>query len=234
VSAAAETTAARVYRYEVKFVAPTIRREEVDAWIQTHPAGFRVAYPQRRINNVYFDDYDLRTFDENLTGISRRAKVRFRWYGHGLGETAGKLELKLKRNRLGWKETFTVPSLALAGPSWSEILVSLRAQLPFAGRAWLDAHPQPVLINRYTRRYFVSADGRVRVTVDGDQQVFDQRFHAAPNVRAAANLPEGLIVEVKADSDDYRRAGRAIQGIPLRVGRHSKYVVGVQSILVDG
>ncbi len=224
----------RVYRYEVKFVAPTIRRSAVDSWVRTHGAGFRVAYPPRRINNVYFDDHDLRTFDENLTGISRRTKVRFRWYGASHEEPPGTLELKFKRNRLGWKENFRIPSLRIAGEPWSQILRKLRGQLPVEGRAWIDAHPQPVLVNTYWRRYFVSSDGRVRVTVDEDQQVYDQRFHASPNLTSRANLPDALIVEVKGDSDDYALVGRAIQGIPLRVGRHSKYVVGVQSILVEG
>ncbi|MDJ0849926.1 MAG: VTC domain-containing protein [Myxococcota bacterium] len=225
---------ARTYRYEVKFVAPTIRRSEVDAWIRTNRAGFRTAYPPRRVNNVYFDDYDLRTFDENLTGISRRTKVRFRWYGTHATEPSGTLELKFKRNKLGWKESFRIASLPLAGQSWRSIVGKLRGQLPAHGQAWLDSHPQPVLINAYWRRYFVSADGRVRVTVDEDQQVYDQRFHAAPNLHAAANLPDALIVEVKADVNDHGLAGRAIQGIPLRLARHSKYVVGVQSILVEG
>lgn len=224
----------RTYRYELKFVAPTIRRSIVDSWIRTHPAGFRVAYPPRRINNVYFDDYDLRTFDENVSGISRRTKVRFRWYGHDDSETQGTLELKFKRNRLGWKENFRVPALRIGGQPWSEIVRRLRGQLPFDGRAWIDAHPQPVLINSYSRRYFVSFDDRVRVTVDEDQQVYDQRFHSEANTRSTANLPDALILEVKGDSDDYHLVGKAIQGIPLRVSRHSKYVVGVQSILAEG
>ena len=91
-----------------------------------------------------------------------------------------------------------------------------------------------MLINSYWRRYWVSADDRVRVTVDEDQQVYDQRFRSAPNLTSAANLPDALIVEVKADSNDHALAGKAIQGIPLRVSRHSKYVVGVQSILAEG
>jgi hypothetical protein len=225
--------AERIYRFEVKFVGPPPQRVAVEYWLRSHPAAFRTAYPPRRVNNVYFDDYDLSTFGENLTGISQRTKVRFRWYGSDAREPPGTLELKFKRNRLGWKQGYRLASLPLLGIAWSDVVRNLREQLPLEGRTWLDAHPQPVLINSYLRHYYVSSDGRVRITLDGGQRVCDQRFHSTPNLHAFVNLPETLIVEVKADSTDHELAGRVVQGIPIRAGRHSKYVVGVQSMLVD-
>jgi hypothetical protein len=224
----------RELRYEVKFVAPPTKRSEVEAWIRTHPSSFRMAYPPRRVNNVYFDDCDLSTYEENLTGISRRMKIRFRWYGTDPTEPQGTLEFKMKRNRLGWKENFPVVGLKLAGRPWGEIVRSLRAQLPLEGRVWFDRYPQPILINYYWRHYFVSHDGRVRVTFDDDQMVCDQRFHDVPNFSSCVNLPDAMIVEVKAAAEDLELAGRAIQRIPIRVGRHSKYVVGVQSMMSEG
>jgi len=220
-----------VHRFEVKFVGEVTELPAVESWLHRHPAAFRVAYPPRRVNNVYFDDHELRTFDENLTGISRRTKVRFRWYGEDPASPRGTLELKFKRNRLGWKRNFRVESLRLAGLPWSRVIRDLREQLPQEGRLWLDSHPQPVLINSYWRRYYLSLDGRVRVTIDTDQRVCDQRFHSEPNFQAESNLPQATIVEVKGDETEYRLVGQAIQGIPIRAGRHSKYVVGVQSML---
>lgn len=228
------TAPERNLRYEVKFVGPPTQRSAVENWLHTHPASFRTAYPPRQVNNIYFDDFNLSTYEENLTGISRRMKIRFRWYGLDTNEVAGTFELKMKRNRLGWKEHLRIPSLRIEGRPWGEIVCNLRDQLPMEGRTWFDRYPQPTLINQYWRHYFVSYDGRVRVTLDGQQRVCDQRLRAIPNLGYAANLPDALIVEVKASSADLELAGRAIQGIPIRVGRHSKYVVGVQSMLSAG
>jgi len=220
----------RDLRHEVKFVGFSSRRTTIEAWLLGHAAGFQRAYPPRRVNNFYLDDFDLSTYEENITGVSHRTKVRFRWYGDSSQRVAGTLELKRKRNRLGWKENFRVKELHIHGQRWPRILSSLRAQLPLEARDWLDAYPQPTLINQYDRHYFVSSDGRIRVTLDGNQQVFDQRLAHRPNLLASANLPDALIVEFKASSRDHLLLGRAIQGVPLRSGRHSKYVVGIQSL----
>lgn len=221
-------------RHEVKFVGSATRRSSIEGWLLGHEACFRSAYPPRRVNNFYLDDFELSTYEENLAGVSRRTKIRFRWYGESSEEVAGTLELKRKRNRLGWKEHFQVPALRLHGRSWPRVLASLREQLPLEARNWLDAYPHPTLINRYDRHYFVSSDGRIRVTLDGNQRVFGQQLAHGPNLRAAANLPDALIVEFKASSRDHLLLGRTIQGIPLRSGRHSKYVVGVQSLTPGG
>ena len=224
----------RDLRHEVKFVAPPTQRASVESWLLGHAAGFHSAYPPRRVNNFYLDDFDLSTYEENLAGVSSRTKVRFRWYGDSPDEVAGTLELKRKRNRLGWKEHYRIPAIRIRGRSWPRIMASLRAQLPLEARLWLDNYPHPTLINQYDRHYYVSRDGRIRVTLDGNQQVFDQRLARNPNLRAAANLPDLLIVELKASSGDALQLGRTIQGIPIRGGRHSKYVVGLQSMILGG
>jgi len=84
-----------------------------------------------------------------------------------------------------------------------------------------------VLINRYCRRYFASGDGRVRVTLDWNQRVFDQQRRSTPNFERVSNAADSLVVEFKFAPEDHARARRAIQGIPLRLSRNSKYAVGV-------
>lgn len=218
-------------RYEVKFVAsdpfaPTLRN-----WVRLHAAGFRIAYPSRRVNNVYFDTHDLVTFWENLTGISERTKVRYRWYGERLEPGPGALELKGKRNSLGWKRVFRVGQAPwFPGASWRAIRGNLLAALPPLARLWFEEHPAPVILNSYRREYYVSADGRVRVTLDLDQGVWDQRFSSHPNLTRAANLPQCLVVEVKCAKADRDLASRVLEGIPIRVSRHSKYVTGVRAV----
>ena len=144
---------------------------------------------------------------------------------------SGALELKCKRNRLGWKKRFPVAALRLRPDSWPEVVAALREQAPDEARPWLDSYARPVLINRYHRRYFVTACGRVRMTLDTEQCVYDQVLSASPNLTACANLPEVIILEIKGAVEHHLAVSEVIQGIPMRAGRHSKYVVGLQAWL---
>lgn len=218
-------------RHEIKFAAYTVCYPALRHWLHTHPAGFREAYPERRVNNVYFDTWDYSAYAENLAGISQRAKLRYRWYGSDPGPAAGTLELKLKRNRFGAKQRFAVAEAPYsAGATWAQVRAALRAQLPAGGRLLLDLNPQPVMLNRYRREYFQTADGRIRATIDTDQQYFDQRTGSTPNFSRAAISQDTLVVEFKFAREDRQVAVALLADMPLRAGRHSKYMNGVRAI----
>lgn len=217
-------------RYEVKFVARATELHRLLAWVRVAKARFTEPFPLRQVNNVYFDTFDHFAFVENLSGASARSKVRFRWYGEVDEPEWGTLEVKRRRTGVGWKLSYPVGPVPVAGAPWHLFRHALRDQLPGEARLWLDANPLPVLINRYRRRYFLSGDGRVRLTIDWDQRVYDQRVSASPNLTNRANLPDTLVVELKFDRADRKIANRYAQGIPLRLSRNSKYVIGVQAI----
>ncbi len=220
-------------RYEVKFIASPDEYHRMEHWIAMHPAGFRSPFPPRQVNNVYFDDHNLYAYAENLSGASARSKVRLRWYGDTFQAEKCVLEVKQKRNMLGWKYNFRVGPIDFENQSWVSIRRSLRSQLEPEGRPWFDENPQPVLINRYRRNYYLSHDGKVRVTLDSHQEVLDQRVAPRPNLRRATNLPQTIVVEFKFGRGDFPTGSRAIQGVPIRVSRNSKYVIGVQSLLAS-
>lgn len=218
-------------RYEVKFAASEVYRARVEQWLHSHRAGFRTAFPARWVNNIYFDSFDYGAFSENLAGVSARTKIRYRWYGELLKTGPGAIELKCKRNLFGWKRVYRLEEdLCLDSRPWREIYTGLRKRIPENLRCFLDAHPQVVLINRYQRKYFVSGDGRIRATVDWKQMVWDQRLNPFPNLDRPANMPRSMVLEIKCDRGDRELASRILQTLPIRVGRHSKYVVGVRAI----
>jgi hypothetical protein len=218
-------------RHEVKFAAPETVYADLRGWVHVHSAGFHSPYPPRQVNNVYFDNPELFAYEENLVGASWRSKLRMRWYGDTFRPESTTIEVKRRRNLVGWKLSFPGGAVDLESETWLEIRRKLRAKLPAAARIWLDANPQPVLSNRYAREYFESRDGRVRVTLDREQCVLDQRFKARPNLTAKANLPATMIVEFKFAQKDRALASQAIQGLPIRVSKNSKYVIGVQSLV---
>jgi hypothetical protein len=217
-------------RYEIKFVADSIRYHELERWILMNPAGFHTSFPPRQVNNVYFDTPDLFAYAENLSGASSRSKVRLRWYGATHHPEKTVLEIKRRRNHLGWKHRFPGGPMDFDHQTWRELRSDLRKSLTPAGRVWLDESPQPVLINRYFRQYFESPEGGLRATLDFRQQVYDQRLKSRPNLRFRANLPDTLVVEIKFGRHDHSLGSEVIASLPVRVSRNSKYMIGVGAI----
>ena len=218
-------------RQEIKFVAYETEAASLMLWTRLNSAAFSPAYPSRWVNNIYFDTYVYDCFAQNLSGVSRRTKLRYRWYGESRYPAKGSLEVKRKRNQFGWKIRYQVSESApYLGETWREILSAMRAQLPPEGKEWLNHFPAIVLINRYFRHYFLSADGSIRLTIDSCISVFDQRFNSSPNVTRRSNIPEITVMEFKFDRRDRDIANQVIQGLPLRLSRHSKYVTGLRAI----
>lgn len=218
-------------RYELKFVGRSSEHQRLRGWLRTHDAGFRTAYPDRIVNNIYFDSYDYHAYGQNLSGASQRTKLRYRWYGESVTPDRGELELKCKRNFFGWKLRAPVTEAPYRpGDSWGQIRRRMMTQAGPEGRQWLGACPFPVLVNRYLREYFVSADDRVRATIDVGLEIYDQRYKPAPNLTRRANIAPTMVIEFKFARDDREYASDVIQGIPIRVSRHSKYMIGVAAI----
>lgn len=218
-------------RHEIKFAAYATELPVIRQWLRLNNAGFVTSFPARQVNNLYFDGWDHRAYAENLAGISRRAKVRLRWYGGQGSMSAGALEVKRRHNLYGWKLRY--PLAAAEWPTeqtWPELRAALRAELPLAGRLWLDQHPQPVILNRYRREYYVTADGAVRATIDVDQRVYDQRTGSRPNQRSPAAIEDTLVLELKFSRPDRQRAVKLLRDVPLRVSRHSKFMNGMRAL----
>ena len=218
-------------RLEIKFTANELEVDVLKRWLKLHSAGFYSPFPDRWVNNVYFDTFECFAYTENLSGSSARTKVRYRWYGEEALPQSGTLEVKCKRNYFGWKLRFRAHTAPAAGnSSWREIRNNLIGQLKPEAKIWLESNPQPVMMNRYHRQYFVTRDDKIRATIDAQQQVFDQRYKPRPNLKNAANLPRTMVLELKFDRSDRDLASKIVQGLPLRISRNSKYMIAVQAI----
>lgn len=217
-----------VWRYERKMLAPGADPALTAHRIRLHPAGFREVYPPREVNNLYLDTPGRTDFREHVQGVCARSKTRIRWYGplEGPIERAG-LELKIKQGSVGRKETYAVPGFSLDHAADFRGFSAL--QVPEAVRKAVDLRG-PSLVNRYARRYFLSADGLVRLTLDTDLQYFDPRntvralTHPVRDARA-------LVIELKYDPAHAERAAAIAGRFPFRLARCSKYVEGVRRLL---
>lgn len=222
-------------RYELKFVCSSSDLDWLRPRLAQGRVVFRAAYEPRTIRNIYFDSPNLDCYYQNLSGVSQRDKIRLRWYGDDRLPAAGVLEFKRKRGMLGWKDCHPIRDLPRSPQTrWRELSRHIADALSPAATLQFSGSDLPVLINAYSRRYLESTDGQVRMTIDTRLQAWNQIRTARPNLRCPAMFPDVAVIELKADAEHYEQLRLAIQDIPLRVSRFSKFCVGLQNFLQPG
>ena len=143
----------------------------------------------------------------------------------------GTLEVKLRRNQTGWKLQYKMPGIQIShGLVWNNVLSDLKKELPPEGIVWLDAYTRPILINRYRRKYFVSADRAFRITVDENVRTYNQWISRRVDLnRPAEKMQDSIIVEVKFAQEHRKRAPEILDALSIRRSRHSKYMTGAEA-----
>ena len=216
------------FRYELKLVSEGHRLAQARSWIRLHPAAFVIAFPPRQVNNIYLDTPALDSLNANLRGVSKRQKLRLRWYGDYIRPW---LELKTKENLLGDKKRAQLPCTVDLNQPWVKVLRTVRDHAPAEWRPWLNGIVRPSLYNRYRREYYVTIDGTIRATLDFDQYACDQRFWPRPNLRRALPITDAVVIEIKGALEEIDRLQEIVGRFPISRSRNSKYVNGLLTAL---
>jgi len=205
-------------RYELKYKFDHFSLDAVLQAVRLHPAGFRKAFPDRQINNIYFDTPSLTTLEDNVSGIANRKKFRVRWYGEDpMQIQSPRFEIKIKQNMLGAKEVQSVDAFSLEDLSVITKTVNQNSGMNHGLR--------PVLLNSYLRSYFSTSDDLFRITIDRDM-----RYHSllmGHKFQQYMIRDKELIMELKYDEALDGRTDRITQHLPFRQTKSSKYVTGV-------
>lgn len=216
-------------RYEIKMTAENEERYVVERWVRLNRFAFKTAFPKRVVNNIYFDTEGMDTYFDHVNGVEQRKKLRFRWYGKTYLIKNGQLEVKHKENNLGWKWIEPVNyALDLNTTTWDEMLSALRKDKDPRMGTLLSA-ARPVLVNRYSRDYYVSADGQIRITLDYDLENYTQSFGAKPNLIFKDPGINTLVIEFKSDIHQAKSLADVLAQFPLRVNAYSKYINGIEN-----
>jgi hypothetical protein len=214
-------------RYEIKLVCPSVWLPQVYLLVRLHYEAFYEHFTPWRVNSVYFDTLDVDGVMDNLDGAGERNKLRWRWYGPDWLIKRSHLELKCKRGMAGFKQKCSIadPFDPKSG-TWADALSFLRRQADDRFRVWLSQISCATLITLYKREYYASQDDKIRLTLDTQLAVYDQRFSSRPNLRYPTPLPDSMVIELKADVADADRLSDVINALPFRPERNSKYVNG--------
>lgn len=214
-------------RYELKFTVSPFYLNELHIWVHSHKLAFKSAYPNRSINNIYFDTPNYDFYNDNKDGVSDRKKVRYRWYGNCYKNINGRLELKLRKNNLGTKRYCSIPVIPnIVEINYNHLVgicsASLKTQEHFF------SHLVPTVINKYTRSYFSSRDNEFRITVDSSIYSYSQKGHLKPNLSIDPSHFKQVVVEIKTIAKNRETLSKLISKLPFRISRNSKYVNGFE------
>jgi hypothetical protein len=218
-------------RYEYKMTADNWMLPYVLSMIRQHPALFYHQYPNRIVNNVYFDTPGYSTYLNHASGAANREKIRVRWYGIPT-EVIEKpiMERKIKFGQVGGKLFEPLASLKLDknGP-WpipGEALSNSKSYKD--AMHWRLRSLIPVVALRYERNYFISGDNRFRVTVDSNLEFCGLNPQGIPNNRSI--LPPPIIIEIKYAPEFEKVAPDVTNNFPFRISRFSKYIYSIEEL----
>ncbi len=214
------------FRIEKKFLINNYDKKFICNLIKVNTFFFKKKYRGRYINNIYFDDINFSSYTDNLSGISKRKKIRIRWYGNLFGTIVNPyLEIKSKINLYGSKKKIKINNFQLNKKVISKDLINLLNNniLP---KQVTKLSITPVLINRYYREYYETFDGRFRVTVDTSLNYYSTR---TKNISFENSFKESntLIVELKFSPEHQALANKISAQFPFRSTKSSKYVMGI-------
>jgi len=205
-------------RFERKYRIENLSMTHIMQIIKSHPESFYKLYPDRTVNNIYFDTPNMTCLNDNLMGINIRKKYRVRWYGEDTKAIVSpQLEVKYKENELGGKTIFPVKAFSLS--NIGDIQKQVNDTIP-------QQHTlQPTLLNSYERSYWGTKDGKFRITID-----FNLRFHSllhSRNFFKYLHNDKVVIVELKYEREDEKELKRITRFLPFRLSKNSKYVNGI-------
>ena len=208
-------------RIEIKEIFAPTDLYKFEKALKSSFFSFREAYPKRRINSLYFDNYLYGFLTDSLEGNSSRIKKRIRWYGQSREKCLGTLEIKKKQGYLSWKESFKDSHILNPdSTTWKDFFTQKNNQL--LPHHKLLSH-QPKSIVCYDRSYFCSFDRKVRITIDQNINTFDQSKFYSPNFTNSRKLFATIIIEIKIDKENSRLLRSVIKELPFSPKRFSKY-----------
>lgn len=216
-------------RYEKKIILQNNYYDQFLNLLNNISVKFRRSYPKRVINNIYFDDFEFKSFFENLDGHANRKKIRIRWYGDCFGSINSNLELKIKKGNVGYKETYRNLNYEINNKTRvKELNKNIFNKIDNKYLKGKLITTEPVLFNRYQRDYYESLEENIRITID--KNIYSKRLFPNSLISyKSKDRSDIVILEIKFDNLlDFNKVNKFLD-FKFSITKHSKYVYGLSN-----
>lgn len=216
-------------RRELKFALPGVDPAAIIATLagSLEPVRFGKR-DDSVVQSIYFDNDQLVSCRESMDGVSRRTKLRLRWYDSPMTEVMQLwFELKHRRNVSVSKQRFPIqlerPLSEYRFGELHQIILCAIANECSSAAEWFAQRPSPTVLIAYRRRHFRDPSSGIRITIDRDICGYDQLGLGSPALRLATPLDGLTVIEVKTPVGDEIEAGKLLYPLKPRITRSSKY-----------
>ena len=219
-------------RKEIKFKVFFKDIGKLYSWI--YNSSFKKSYPSRSVNSLYYDTPNLDFAECNISGETKRIKIRARWYtkfeddffkSFYAKNQNFRFEIKRKRNILSDKKI-----LSEAKFDTEDSIFKRRLQLRKRIRSHIlkDNNLSKFIIDdvvfvRYEREYFEHFfSENLRLTID--KNLICSKTQSFLNFNKSDISLNFVIVELKFNEENLKNYNKIIENIPFRQIRSSKYL----------
>ncbi|WP_320675045.1 VTC domain-containing protein [Prochlorococcus sp. MIT 1341] len=213
-------------RYENKYELRSGYHKSIPTFLKCK--SFTEIYPERIVNSLYYDDEQLNLYANSQNGISSRYKIRLRYYN--LGESGYIVEKKVKEEDLNYKKVLTSEDSHFASlkPITSTYI---NLEIPnLIIPSTINIIYSPKVFVSYCRRYFLSPDKGLRITIDSRISFFHAKNTNKEIEIKKKRVLSQSILELKYDAT-YTPSIKFISSITSEFGlilsRSSKYCRGL-------
>ena len=199
-------------RIEKKFVLGKYKEDYIKKILTI--SGFKKSFSSRYINSIYLDTLNFDFAKDNINGVSRRKKIRFRWYNDDYSKIY--LEEKNKQNFFVKKIT----SKAIDFVNKKDLVENLKGYFLNLNKIHKDFNYQFVLKTNYLRSYWISNDKKIRATIDTN-------LNTSPikNLNRRLDLNETILeLKFSTSNEKFFRNLFNQNNFNLRSKKYSKYL----------
>ena len=145
-------------RIEKKFVLGKYKEDYLKKILIIN--GFTKSFSPRYVSSIYLDTLNFDFAKDNINGVSKRKKIRFRWYNDDYSNIY--LEEKNKQNFLIKK----VVNKGVNFDSNEKLVQNLKKYFLSLNKIYNNFNYRFVLKTNYFRSYWISDDKKIRATID--------------------------------------------------------------------
>ena len=221
-------------RFEYKILLTGVDSKILEEYVYSIPYSFKNSFNDRFVNSIYYDTINYKALNENLSGVSQRYKTRLRWYNKLNKTNNCFLEFKMKKGVVGSKHIIPIKlDLNLEAIMHSEIIYKVSNHLSDNDYLIFNyCSHNPVVLVRYKRSYYESKSYNIRVTIDQGIRYYPQQLSNKLNISYNSRINENIILELKYLNNNHDVISDIVQYLPYRFTKSSKYVMGVDSIMI--
>ena len=217
-------------RYEKKF--RVYRSQFLDIVNILHKLSFKKHHEDRFISSIYYDTSDFKLYRDSIEGISIRKKIRLRYYNGIFDEI--NIEKKIKYGDLGFKiisplskkKHYKLTNL-LKKSIYNQKIINQKILIP----SHIENSYFPVSLVQYLRKYYISNDKKIRVTLD-EKINYSRIFKNKENYTLNNNISDKVgVIEIKFEENEVfskKLLHKLTTFLNCNLSRNSKYCNSIE------